>query len=123
MSDAPAHHLLVLLPPLKVDSQLPEPLVVLQVAFEANITKQAILEGLRRGIRAGGDMIPWPITQQALGIPYIVQLYTEIWQGKWQELRPCPIFVIYSILFKSNFILPTLCRLPDMARKVAKAMT
>ena len=65
MSDAPAHHLFVLLPPLKEDeSQLPEPLAVLQVALEGNISKQAILEGLGRGTRAGGDMIPWLVSQQ-----------------------------------------------------------
>lgn len=65
MSDAPAHHLFVLLPPLKDDeSHLPEPLVVLQVALEGNISKSAIMEGLSRGFRAGGDMIPWIVAQQ-----------------------------------------------------------
>ncbi|KAL0961275.1 hypothetical protein HGRIS_006236 [Hohenbuehelia grisea] len=65
LSDAPAHHLFVLLPPIKDDeSHLPEPLVVLQVALEGNISKQAIMEGLSRGLRAGGDMIPWLLTQQ-----------------------------------------------------------
>lgn len=65
MSDAPAHHLFVLLPPLKDDeSHLPEPLVVLQVALEGNISKAAIMEGLSRGLRAGGDMIPWLVAQQ-----------------------------------------------------------
>ncbi|KAH9936596.1 GNAT acetyltransferase 2-domain-containing protein [Fomitopsis serialis] len=65
LSDAPAHHLFVLLPPIKDDeSTLPEPLVVLQVALEGNISKQAILDGLSRGYRAGGDMIPWLISQQ-----------------------------------------------------------
>ncbi|KAH0826252.1 GNAT acetyltransferase 2-domain-containing protein [Lanmaoa asiatica] len=65
MSDAPAHHLFVLLPPLKDDeSHLPEPLVVLQVALEGNISKAAIMEGLSRGLRAGGDMIPWIVAQQ-----------------------------------------------------------
>lgn len=65
MSDAPAHHLFVLLPPIKDDeSHLPEPLVVLQVALEGNISKQAILDGLSRGYRAGGDMIPWLVSQQ-----------------------------------------------------------
>ncbi|KAI6044729.1 helicase-domain-containing protein [Pisolithus marmoratus] len=60
LSDAPAHHLFVLLPPLKDDeSHLPEPLVVLQVALEGNISKGVIMEGLTRGFRAGGDMIPW----------------------------------------------------------------
>jgi N-acetyltransferase 10 len=65
MSDAPAHHLFVLLPPIKDDeSHLPEPLVVLQVALEGNISKQAIMDGINRGYRAGGDMIPWVISQQ-----------------------------------------------------------
>lgn len=65
MSDAPAHHLFVLLPPLKDDeSHLPEPLVVLQVALEGSISKAAIMEGLSRGLRAGGDMIPWIVAQQ-----------------------------------------------------------
>ena len=65
LSDAPAHHLFVLLPPIKDDeTHLPEPLVVLQVALEGNISKQAIMEGLSRGFRAGGDMIPWLISQQ-----------------------------------------------------------
>ncbi|KAG1716074.1 hypothetical protein ID866_1100 [Astraeus odoratus] len=65
LSDAPAHHLFVLLPPLKDDeSHLPEPLVVLQVALEGNISKGVIMEGLSRGFRAGGDMIPWLVSQQ-----------------------------------------------------------
>ncbi|KAG5338546.1 hypothetical protein C0989_007110 [Termitomyces sp. Mn162] len=65
LSDAPAHHLFVLLPPLKDDeTHLPEPLVVLQVALEGNISKEAIMEGLGRGLRAGGDMIPWLLSQQ-----------------------------------------------------------
>lgn len=65
LSDAPAHHLFVLLPPIKDDeSYLPEPLVVLQVALEGNISKQAIMDGLGRGLRAAGDMIPWLISQQ-----------------------------------------------------------
>ncbi|EGN93865.1 hypothetical protein SERLA73DRAFT_115315 [Serpula lacrymans var. lacrymans S7.3] len=65
MSDAPAHHLFVLLPPIKDDeSHLPEPLVVIQVALEGNISKAAIMDGLSRGLRAGGDMIPWLVSQQ-----------------------------------------------------------
>ena len=65
LSDAPAHHLFVLLPPIKDDeSHLPEPLVVLQVALEGGISREVIMDGLGRGIRAGGDMIPWLVTQQ-----------------------------------------------------------
>lgn len=66
MSDAPAHHLFVLLPPIddSNSSVLPEPLVVLQVALEGSISKASILDGLNRGVRAGGDLIPWLIAQQ-----------------------------------------------------------
>ncbi|GAA5997679.1 ribosome biosynthesis protein KRE33 [Rhodotorula paludigena] len=65
MSDAPGHHLFVLLPPLKEgDNSLPDPLVVVQVALEGNISKQSVLDNLSRGKMAGGDLIPWTITQQ-----------------------------------------------------------
>lgn len=65
LSDAPAHHLFVLLPPInESENVLPEPLVVLQVALEGNISKQSILDGLSRGTRSGGDLIPWIISEQ-----------------------------------------------------------
>jgi N-acetyltransferase 10 len=105
MSDAPAHALFVLLPPLtgaaaadgafssssslaslarmeltswcfyvgkegaktlgaEGATYLPEPLVVLQVALEGSISRDTILDGLGRGVRPGGDMIPWLISQQ-----------------------------------------------------------
>ncbi|GMK53770.1 hypothetical protein CspeluHIS016_0103560 [Cutaneotrichosporon spelunceum] len=66
LSDAPAHHLFVLLPPLKEDdTSLPDPLVVLQVALEGNISKEAILKEMAHsGTRSSGDMIPWVISQQ-----------------------------------------------------------
>lgn len=62
MSDAPAHHLFVLLAP--ISGGLPEPLCVIQVALEGNISRQAILNSLARGTRDSGDLIPWLITQQ-----------------------------------------------------------
>lgn len=66
LSDAPAHHLFVLLPPLsEEDNTLPEPLVVLQVALEGNISRAAVLKELSTsGVRSSGDMIPWVISQQ-----------------------------------------------------------
>lgn len=66
LSDAPAHHLFVLLPPLSEESNtLPDPLVVLQVALEGNISREAILRELSHsGMRSSGDMIPWVISQQ-----------------------------------------------------------
>jgi N-acetyltransferase 10 len=64
MSDAPAHHLFVLLPPIsEEENTLPEPLVVLQVALEGNIMKE-----LSQGVRSGGDLIPWLIAQQVRAI-------------------------------------------------------
>ena len=65
MSDAPAHQLYVLVPPIEEDSnRLPEPLCVLQVALEGRISRKSVLNSLSRGQRAGGDLIPWLISQQ-----------------------------------------------------------
>lgn len=65
MSDAPAHQLFVLIPPIPEDAnKLPEPLCVLQVALEGRISKKSVLNSLSRGQRAGGDLIPWLVSQQ-----------------------------------------------------------
>ena len=65
MSDAPAHQLFVLVPPVEDDStRLPEPLCVIQVALEGQISKQSVISSLSRGQRAGGDLIPWLVSQQ-----------------------------------------------------------
>ncbi|KAG0225111.1 N-acetyltransferase 10 [Actinomortierella wolfii] len=65
LSDAPSHHLFVLLPPINEgDKGLPDPLVVLQVCLEGEISKQTVLNSLSRGVRAAGDLIPWLISQQ-----------------------------------------------------------
>ncbi|KAL6250677.1 N-acetyltransferase 10 [Rhinocladiella similis] len=65
MSDAPAHQLFVLIPPIPEDAnRLPEPLCVIQVALEGRISKTAVLNSLSRGQRAGGDLIPWLVSQQ-----------------------------------------------------------
>jgi N-acetyltransferase 10 len=65
LSDAPAHHLFVLLPHIRDDEEcLPEPLVVLQVALEGQIRSEAVMDGLGRGSKVAGDMIPWLISQQ-----------------------------------------------------------
>lgn len=66
LSDAPAHHLFVLLPPINEnDNTLPDPLVVLQVALEGNISREAILKEMAQsGMRSSGDMIPWIISTQ-----------------------------------------------------------
>lgn len=65
MSDAPAHHLFCLLGPVHPNSRsLPEVLVVIQVCLEGEISKETIVDGLSRGKRASGDLIPWTIGQQ-----------------------------------------------------------
>ncbi|KAL6425941.1 hypothetical protein ACFW04_008920 [Cataglyphis niger] len=65
MSDAPAHHLFCLLGPVDSNRKtLPEILVVLQICLEGEVSKTSIREGLTRGRRAAGDLIPWTIAQQ-----------------------------------------------------------
>lgn len=65
MSDAPAHQLFVLLPPIDPkDNKIPDPLVVIQLALEGEISKDSVRKSLSRGQRAGGDLIPWLISQQ-----------------------------------------------------------
>ena len=64
MSDAPAHQLFVLVPPVEENSsRLPEPLCVIQLALEGGISKNSVLSSLSRGQRAAGDMIPWQVSQ------------------------------------------------------------
>lgn len=65
MSDAPAHELFVLVPPIAEDSsRLPEPLCVIQVALEGRISRSSVLNALSRGTRPAGDLIPWLVSQQ-----------------------------------------------------------
>lgn len=65
MSDAPAHQLFVLLPPIEEgDNKIPDPLCVVQLALEGEISKESVRKSLSRGQRAGGDLIPWLISQQ-----------------------------------------------------------
>ena len=65
MSDAPAHQLFVLVPPIDDEAtRLPEPLCVIQVALEGRLSRKSVLNSLSRGQRAGGDLIPWVVSQQ-----------------------------------------------------------
>ncbi|XP_055912819.1 RNA cytidine acetyltransferase [Eupeodes corollae] len=64
ISDAPAHHLFCLLGPIQRKDQLPEILVVVQVALEGEISSQTITSSLGRGKKASGDLIPWNISEQ-----------------------------------------------------------
>ncbi|KAI1373691.1 DUF699-domain-containing protein [Hypoxylon crocopeplum] len=64
MSDAPAHELFVLTSSTIQDNGLPEPMCVIQIALEGNISKQSVMAGLDRGQRSAGDLIPWLVSQQ-----------------------------------------------------------
>eukprot|EP00003_Mantamonas_plastica_P018011 TRINITY_DN2961_c0_g2_i4.p1 TRINITY_DN2961_c0_g2~~TRINITY_DN2961_c0_g2_i4.p1 ORF type:complete len:533 (-),score=234.41 TRINITY_DN2961_c0_g2_i4:75-1673(-) len=62
LADAPAHHLFVLLGPVK--DTIPEVLCLIQVALEGEISKKTVKKNFSEGARANGDMIPWTIAQQ-----------------------------------------------------------
>ncbi|ODV85033.1 hypothetical protein CANARDRAFT_28753 [[Candida] arabinofermentans NRRL YB-2248] len=65
MSDAPAHQLFALFgPDVGKDGSIPTPLCVIQIALEGEISRESVLSSLSRGIRAGGDLIPWLVSQQ-----------------------------------------------------------
>jgi N-acetyltransferase 10 len=67
MSDAPAHHLFVLLGPINPNqaSDLPEILCAVQVCIEGGLSGQSMIEGLEAtGKTDNGDLIPWIISQQ-----------------------------------------------------------
>uniref|UniRef100_A0A8D0B9M4 RNA cytidine acetyltransferase n=1 Tax=Salvator merianae TaxID=96440 RepID=A0A8D0B9M4_SALMN len=65
LSDAPAHHLFCLLPPVPAtQNSLPEVLAVVQVCLEGEISRQSIINSLSRGKKASGDLIPWSISEQ-----------------------------------------------------------
>ncbi|XP_028917575.1 RNA cytidine acetyltransferase [Ornithorhynchus anatinus] len=65
LSDAPAHHLFCLLPPVPpTQNSLPEVLAVVQVCLEGEISRQSIMNSLSRGKKASGDLIPWTVSEQ-----------------------------------------------------------
>ena len=68
MSDAPAHHLFCLLPPMKESAKqrgkLPQILCFIQICLEGEISSETITNSLSRGKRASGDLIPWTVSQQ-----------------------------------------------------------
>ncbi|KAK6023751.1 putative ATPase DUF699 [Ostertagia ostertagi] len=64
LSDAPAHHLFVLMSPVKEDqSSLPEVLALAQVCLEGNLSKESVSGAMDKGKRAAGDLLPWTISQ------------------------------------------------------------
>jgi len=70
MSDAPAHHLFVLLGPQKSDAEIPDIIAVIQCAAEGALNKKTVALNLLRGERPSGDMIPWTISSQFQDIDF-----------------------------------------------------
>jgi len=69
MADAPAHHMMVLLPPVDPNgehTELPEILVAIQICMEGALTQETVKASLKRGIRPSGDLIPWTLSQHFL---------------------------------------------------------
>ncbi|XP_064111307.1 RNA cytidine acetyltransferase-like [Macrobrachium nipponense] len=65
LSDAPAHHLFVLLSPIASNmTSLPTVLVVIQISLEGNIGKKVADECKSRGERPSGDLVPWALAAQ-----------------------------------------------------------
>ncbi|XP_040574778.1 RNA cytidine acetyltransferase [Lepeophtheirus salmonis] len=64
LSDAPAHHLFVLLGPKISGNALPEVFSVIQVCLEGEISRSSIMDGLSQGKRPHGDLIPWSMATQ-----------------------------------------------------------
>ncbi|XP_018424694.1 PREDICTED: RNA cytidine acetyltransferase [Nanorana parkeri] len=65
LSDAPAHHLFCLLPPVPpTQNSLPEVLAVIQVCLEGEMSHQSVTNSLSRGKKASGDLIPWTVSEQ-----------------------------------------------------------
>lgn len=55
LSDAPAHHLFVLMGPVdESQTKLPEILAIVQVGLEGNLSKKNVADSLSRGKRASG---------------------------------------------------------------------
>jgi len=65
LSDAPAHRLFVLLPPVDESTNaLPDVLAVVQVALEGAISRKSAAAALAQGGSPQGDLIPWTVSQQ-----------------------------------------------------------
>ena len=64
MSDAPAHHIFVLLGPVRDTTKIPDVLAAIHVSLEGAISREAVILSAGRGQKAAGDLIPWTISQQ-----------------------------------------------------------
>jgi N-acetyltransferase 10 len=67
LSDAPAHHVFVLLGPVKEENKkVPEVLAVVQVCLEGSLSKNTVKTSFESGRRGTGDLLPWTVSQQFL---------------------------------------------------------
>eukprot|EP01065_Artemidia_motanka_P026716 TRINITY_DN31976_c0_g1_i1.p1 TRINITY_DN31976_c0_g1~~TRINITY_DN31976_c0_g1_i1.p1 ORF type:complete len:1004 (+),score=316.22 TRINITY_DN31976_c0_g1_i1:56-3013(+) len=63
LSDAPGHHLFVLLDPNCLKGKIPDVYAVVQVAEEGNIKHDKLETDLNKGVRPAGDLIPYTLAQ------------------------------------------------------------
>lgn len=67
LSDAPAHHIFVLMSPVSSEeTSLPQILAVVQICLEGEISRQTVVSTQEKGKRTAGDLIPWTLSQQFL---------------------------------------------------------
>jgi N-acetyltransferase 10 len=65
MSDAPEHHLFVLLGPIDENTtSLPDIYCVVQIAIEGSLNKDIVAANLAKGVNPSGDLIPYLISKQ-----------------------------------------------------------
>ena len=121
MSDAPAHHVFVLLAPVSADSNsLPNIICAIQVCLEGEVSREVVMKNLSRGKQASGDLIPWTLTNQfqdenfpTLSGARIVRIATHPdfqkvinsnlrWDMVQERFRSC------KSLFKASFLILTL---------------
>ncbi|VDK29188.1 unnamed protein product [Gongylonema pulchrum] len=105
LSDAPAHHLFVLVGPLSdTQAQLPEVLAVIQIAMEGALSSSTVSDNMKRGRRAAGDLLPWTISQQFMARP---EKPKNRLIGP-TDLRICSLDFDKNIMFQDKDF-PTLC--------------
>jgi N-acetyltransferase 10 len=64
LSDAPAHHIFVLMGSLNQEGgDLPDVLCAIQVCFEGRISSETFNKEMKRGVRPSGDLIPWTVSE------------------------------------------------------------
>uniref|UniRef100_A0A915LPU8 RNA cytidine acetyltransferase n=1 Tax=Meloidogyne javanica TaxID=6303 RepID=A0A915LPU8_MELJA len=80
LSDAPAHHLFVLMSPIASDQNyVPQIMAVIQICLEGAISKQTVIS--KQGKKVAGDLIPWTICQQFLDSEFSLLYGARIGMG------------------------------------------